>query len=78
MSFIDFVWYDDWFYMELVVDALFFTDFLINLNSAFRGEDDELITSRKVIFLTYLRGWMILDIIAIIPFNLIESGLSGE
>ena len=78
ISFVEFVWYDDWFYVELVVDALFFTDFLVNLNSAYRVEDDVLVTSRKTIFCTYLQGWMMLDIIAMIPFNLIDSALSGE
>ena len=63
LAFAEFVWFDEWFYIELCVDALFFTDFLVNLNTAIY-EDRQLIVSRKVIFLTYLRGWFFLDILA--------------
>ena len=35
--------------------------------------DGKLETSQKQIFLRYLRGWLILDIIASIPFTLIDG-----
>ena len=50
MAFIDPVWGDAWFYLEITVDALFFIDIVVNLNSAFYNSERELILSRRTIF----------------------------
>jgi hypothetical protein len=40
ISFIDVKWGDTWFYFDLVIDSLFFTDFLINCVSSYYDSDD--------------------------------------
>ena len=78
LAFIDHVWFDTWFWVELTVDALFLMDFLVNLNTAYFNIDGDLVVSRRRIFLMYLRGWMLLDLLAVIPFNLIESAANDS
>jgi hypothetical protein len=78
IAFIDVTPDSPWFVFDLVIDCLFFTDFLVNLFSAYYDQDGILVTSRKKIFLNYLKTWMIPDLIACIPFNLIESGSGND
>jgi CRP-like cAMP-binding protein len=76
VSFID---TDDpnWEIVENVIDFLFFTDILININLAYISEhDNTLIKSRKKIFFQYLKSWMIVDIIASFPQNLVFQSAS--
>ena len=54
MAFIEPVWLDAWFFIELTVDILFMVDVIVNLCSAFYDSEGELVTDRKIIFLTYL------------------------
>jgi hypothetical protein len=63
-----------WFIVDIVMDSLFFTDFLVNLISAYYDNESVLIVNRKKIFCTYLKSWMLLDLIACIPFNFIDTG----
>jgi len=64
--------------MDTIVDWLFLCDIIIILNWAVIEGDDEdedadehlLITSRKDIFIRYLKGSLIIDVIAIFPFYL--------
>lgn len=62
---------DEWFVLDSIVNALFFLDIGITLNTGIYNEEGALITSRRAIFLAYLRTWLIIDIAACIPFNLI-------
>ena len=47
IAFIDSVPGDDWFYLDIIIDVLFFLDFLVNLTSAYYDSDRILITNRK-------------------------------
>ena len=58
----------DWFVSDLVVDGLFFIDFLINCFLAYHDEENVLVVSRWRIFVHYLTGWMLLDLLSWIPF----------
>jgi hypothetical protein len=49
MAFIDTVMWDDWFIAELVIDGLFFCDFLVNCFSAFYDYEGMLVTDRRKI-----------------------------
>ena len=49
MAFIDSELYDDWFWIEISIDALFFCDFLVNCTSAYYGSEGMLITDRRKI-----------------------------
>ena len=59
------------------LDTAFLTDVLVNLFSAYYDEDNRLITSRKKIVCTYLKGWFVVDILASFPFNLLESSIDS-
>ena len=74
IAFIDVEPGSDWFYFGLVIDGLFFSDFLVNCFTAYYDEEGALITSRKAIFCNYLKGWMIMDLIACFPFDFIDTG----
>jgi hypothetical protein len=66
---------DPWFYLEIIIDILFFLDVIVNIFSAYVDHEGAIIKNRKMIFLRYLRTWMIPDIIACFPFDLvIDSG----
>jgi len=67
----------DWFVTNIIVDCLFISDILINLNTAI-VVNGVLVISRKEIFLDYLKGWLILDIISSIPMDLLEILIFGQ
>ena len=64
MAFLETEKYDDWYYVELTVDALFFLDLILNFFSAYYSDDGTLIIGREQIAITYARSWFILDLIA--------------
>jgi hypothetical protein len=66
-----------WKVVEYIVDVIFFCDILITLNSAKILESGYILDNRKEIFLSYLKGWLIVDLIAIFPFQLFISETSG-
>ena len=51
------------------IPFIFVIDILVNFNTAFE-KDGHLISSRKKISLRYLKTWFVVDLIAIIPFEL--------
>jgi len=62
---------------EMVVDMLFALDILITLNTAIKVSEDKIIVSRKQIFLDYLRGMLLIDIVAVFPFHAISDNQEG-
>lgn len=60
-----------WFIIDLIIDILFFIDIIITFNTAYYNSYGELITNRKVIALSYLKTYFILDLLTIIPFTYI-------
>lgn len=60
-----------WEIIDLLTDSLFMLDVLINMFCAYFAHNDELIVSNKKIFIHYARTWMLFDILASIPFQLI-------
>ena len=69
--------YDDWFFIETVIDFLFFIDILITLNSAFLDEKGKLVINRGGIFIEYLKTWLLLDLLGIFPFYLLDEVISS-
>jgi hypothetical protein len=74
LSFIDTRNGDAWFCIDLLLDFSFCIDVIVNLCSAYYRNDGVLVCSRKVIFITYLKSWMILDVVSCIPFSLFDGG----
>lgn len=70
VSFIEFE-ETSWVIVEYVFSTIFFIDFLINCSMAYYDSDKNLVCDRKKILSNYLFGWMIPDLFACLPFNLI-------
>ena len=45
-------------------------DIIFLFNSAYFDDHLDLVTDRSTISITYLKSWFVIDILAIIPFNL--------
>jgi len=60
----------DYLVINYFIDFLFFIDILVIFNTGFFDEYLRVIENRKEIAKKYLTGWFIIDIIAIVPFDL--------
>ncbi|CAG9334631.1 unnamed protein product [Blepharisma stoltei] len=73
MSFLNETKGDEWWWTDVCLNILFFTDFVINCFTAFYDEDSLLVTGQAKILKNYLKGWMIIDIASFFPFDFIIS-----
>ena len=78
MAFSDFYDIGIWTALEVAVDLCFLIDILINLNTAFKDEENNLVCGRKEIFLNYLKGFFIADVFSVFPLYLISSSTIGR
>ncbi len=62
-----------WYYIDLIIDFTFMFDVGVNCLSAYYDEDGKLVKKPKKLICSYLKGWMVIDIMASLPFNLIEK-----
>ena len=53
------------------IDIFFAIDILMNFNTAFESQSEEIIDDRFSIFINYLTGWFIVDFVSIFPLDLI-------
>lgn len=53
------------------IDCMFLLDILIIFNTAFYTDEMDIIEDRKKIAVFYLKGWFLIDLIAIVPFDTI-------
>jgi potassium channel len=61
----------EWIIVDSIVDSVFAIDIILNFFSAYYDSEDNLVTNRKQIALKYLRSWLLVDFLAIIPISLI-------
>lgn len=59
-----------WQAINFFIDCCFLIDIVIMFNSVYYDDDFEIIEDRKKIALTYLQSWFLIDLLAIIPFDL--------
>lgn len=78
MAFIETSQFSIWEIIDLLLDFVYFLDFLVNLNSAYFDSSGELVSSRRKIIFTYLKSWMLVDILSFIPFSLISLGTDSN
>ncbi|TMW58173.1 hypothetical protein Poli38472_011761 [Pythium oligandrum] len=57
--------------LGIVVECLFLLDFLWMFNTAFLDKHGQLVTSRHAIYKRYLRSWLIPDLLASIPVDIV-------
>jgi len=55
------------------IDVLFLVDILINFNTAYTSDAFDIVDDRKQIAKEYLQGWFTIDVLAIIPFDLLTA-----
>ncbi|KAG5679270.1 hypothetical protein PVAND_008850 [Polypedilum vanderplanki] len=65
---------------DVVVEALFIIDIILNFRTTFVSSKGEVVSNSKLIALNYLRGWFIVDFLAAIPFDHLYASnlLRGE
>jgi hypothetical protein len=65
----------EWLAINYSIDCFFFVDILVIFNSSYHDDDFNIVEDRKQIAKQYLQGWFTLDLLAIMPFDvLIQSG----
>ena len=57
------------YYINVVIDLLFFIDIIVIFNTAFYTDDYECVDNRKYIAINYSTGWLFVDVLSIIPFD---------
>ena len=55
--------------VNYIIDFFFLLDIIIIFNSAYYTVDSDLVTDRKEIAYSYITGWFLVDLFAIIPFD---------
>jgi len=65
-----------WEIIELCIDFCFLFDVAVNCISGYYDEDGKLVKNNKRIFCSYVKSWMVIDLLASFPFNLIENHLA--
>ena len=54
---------------EYLFNAIFIFDMYITLRTAFYGDNGKLVSNRWSILSNYAHGWMVLDIVTLVPFE---------
>lgn len=77
MAFSDSYTIGTWFWIEACVDVCFLLDIIITLNIAYK-EDNKIIADRRSIFLNYLKGFLLFDIISVCPLYIIRQSTAAR
>ena len=78
IAFIEGQAFDTWWWIDNSINFLFFCDLIINCCSAYYDENDRLVFKHKQIFLSYLKGWLLIDLISCLPFDLLLESSDGN
>lgn len=71
-AFYDTIFWDGWAIWELTLDFLFCCDIIVSFFSIYVRASGEVITDRRRIVRRYLKTWFTLDLIASIPYTLLD------
>ncbi|KAJ2952844.1 hypothetical protein O0L34_g7210 [Tuta absoluta] len=58
---------------DVVVEALFIIDIVLNFRTTFVSKKGEVVSDWKAIALNYIRSWFIVDLLAALPFDLLYA-----
>lgn len=67
-----------WTIFNYCIDFLFFLDILVVFNSALDESMVNYIDDRKQIAIAYLKGWFLIDVLSIFPFEVLLAMLVDE
>lgn len=76
IAFIDSNDYDTWFYLDNSINFIFFLDFIFSCITAFYDDSNNIVTYLPAIIYQYLKGWLVIDVCACVPLDLILEGRS--
>lgn len=78
VGFAEEIYWDLYAVLDLVMDGLFGIDIVVTFISAEVKEDGTLEKNRRIIAKKYLKGWFLIDLLAFIPFDLINYALGNR
>lgn len=58
---------------DVIVEAMFIIDIGLNFRTTFVNKKGEVVAHPKSVALNYLRGWFIVDLLAALPFDLLNA-----
>nr|XP_032513748.1 potassium voltage-gated channel subfamily H member 8 isoform X4 [Danaus plexippus plexippus] len=58
---------------DVVVEALFIIDIVLNFRTTFVSKKGEVVSDSKAIALNYIRTWFVVDLLAALPFDLLYA-----
>ena len=61
-----------------IIDVFFLFDMIFSFTTAYTDEDFRVIDDRATIAKGYLKSWFLIDLLAILPFELIRRGGGGS
>lgn len=61
----------EWMVADYIMDALFMVDIVVNFITVIESDNGDLVTNRKIIACTYLKGWFLIDFVSCAPVELI-------
>ncbi|THD20275.1 Potassium voltage-gated channel subfamily H member 7, partial [Fasciola hepatica] len=64
--------------IDLFVDVMFIIDILINFRTTYVNKNDELVSHPGRIAIHYFKGWLLIDVVAAIPFDLLLFGAETD
>jgi len=62
----------------IIIDLFFALVFVINFNSSYVDDVNEIIDNRKAIFRAYFYGWFPVDVISILPLEIILLAIASN
>lgn len=68
----------EWVIINWVIDGCFLVDIIIIFNSAYYDSEFIIVEDRKMIAKEYLSGWFLVDLLAIIPFEIFITQNEGN
>jgi hypothetical protein len=67
----------NWQMINTFVDIMFLLDIILIFNTTFYDDEFKLVKDRKTIARSYISGWFSIDLVAIVPFDILFGG-TGE
>jgi hypothetical protein len=64
--------------LETFMDSMFITDFILNFLMAYEDRDKKVEVRLRYIAMNYLQGWLMVDFLSCIPFQLLSPPSDGS
>lgn len=61
-----------------MVDIIFGIDIVINFHTTFVGPGGEVVSDKRTIQMNYLRTWFAIDLLACLPYDIMNRLISGS